>query len=140
MKITLEISEDNIVFKVQWKTDLLSSKQNWQIFFFVSVFRRRCYTLLCKRIHSGSFDYIWKRKKFEKNLKKIFKKFWDFLIFFVSMTMTGEISTTPTTTSTATRTEDGGRFSKSMKVLGVEFAPVYIPFERRLQTLAVFTW
>lgn len=27
-----------------------------------------------------------------------------------------------------------------MKFLGVEFAPVNIPFERRLQTLAVFQW
>jgi hypothetical protein len=40
----------------------------------------------------------------------------------------------------AMRHEDGGRSSKSFKMFGLEFAPVYIPFERRLQTLAVFTW
>jgi hypothetical protein len=38
------------------------------------------------------------------------------------------------------RSEDGGRFTKSLKFFGLEFAPLYIPIERRLQTLAVFMW
>jgi len=38
------------------------------------------------------------------------------------------------------RSEDGGRFTKSLKFFGLEFAPFYIPIERRLQTLAVFMW
>ena len=54
--------------------------------------------------------------------------------------MTAEQSPQPTTASTAKRSEDGGRFSHSMKFFGVEFAPMYLPFERRLQTLAVFSW
>jgi hypothetical protein len=36
--------------------------------------------------------------------------------------------------------KDGGRFTKTLKFFGIEFAPIYIPIERRLQTLAVFMW
>ena len=29
----------------------------------------------------------------------------------------------------------GGRFTKSFKIFGVEYAPIYIPIERRLQVV-----
>ena len=34
----------------------------------------------------------------------------------------------------------GALSGKPFKVLGVEFAPISLPFERRLQTLATFTY
>jgi hypothetical protein len=41
----------------------------------------------------------------------------------------------------AARPEDGGgRFTKSVKFLGIEFAPFFLPFERRLQVKFLFSF